>query len=50
VFELGKGGTLPLELHPSSLCSGYCGDGSLMNYLPGLALNLDPPGLHILIT
>jgi hypothetical protein len=28
-------------------CSGYFGDGGLENYLPGLALNHDPPNLNL---
>jgi hypothetical protein len=28
-------------------CSGYFGDGSLKNYLFGLALNLKPPDLSL---
>jgi hypothetical protein len=28
--------------------SGYFGDGGLMNYLPKLALNHDPPKLSLL--
>jgi hypothetical protein len=34
--------------HPfSSFCSGYFGDGSLTNYLPGLASNHNPPNLRL---
>jgi hypothetical protein len=34
--------------HTSSpFCCGYFGDGSLMNHLPRLALNLDPPDLSL---
>jgi hypothetical protein len=29
----------------SSFCSDFFGDGGLMNYLPRLALNHDPPDL-----
>jgi hypothetical protein len=33
-------------IHISSpFCSGYFGDGGLMNYLPRLALNFDSPSL-----
>jgi hypothetical protein len=33
----------------TSVCSGYFGDADgLMNYLPGLALNLDPPNFSLL--
>jgi hypothetical protein len=28
-------------------CSGYFGNGGLLNYLPGLALNCDPPDLSL---
>jgi hypothetical protein len=34
--------------HTSSpFSSGYFGDGGLVNYLPKLALNLDPPDLSL---
>jgi hypothetical protein len=34
--------------HTSSpFCSGYFGDGGLMNYLPGLTLNHDFPDLSL---
>jgi hypothetical protein len=34
--------------HTSSpFCSGYFGDGGLLNYLPGLASNHDPPELNL---
>jgi hypothetical protein len=42
-----KAGTLPLEPYPSLFHSGYFGDGGLMNYLPGLASNHDPPNLSL---
>jgi hypothetical protein len=31
----------------SSFCSGYFGDGGLMNCLSGLASNQDPPNLSL---
>jgi hypothetical protein len=47
-FELGafscaKQALYPLSHISSSFCSGDFGDGGLMNYLPGLTLNHDPP-------
>jgi hypothetical protein len=33
--------------HTSSLCSGYFGDGGLVNYLPWLASNHDLPDLSL---
>jgi hypothetical protein len=34
--------------HTSSpFCSGYVRDGDIMNYLPGLVLNHDPPNLSL---
>jgi hypothetical protein len=42
-FCTWKAGALPLDSSPS--CSGYFGDGGLMNDLPGLTLNLGPPEL-----
>jgi hypothetical protein len=32
----------------STFCSGYFGDESLMNYVPGLVSNGDPPNLSLL--
>jgi hypothetical protein len=29
------------------LCSGYFGNGSLQNYLPGLVSNREPPDLSL---
>jgi hypothetical protein len=33
---------------PCPFCSGYFRNGGLTNYLPRLALNLDPPDLSLL--
>jgi hypothetical protein len=40
-----KARALPLEPHFLSICSGCFGDGVLVKYLLGLALNHDPPDL-----
>jgi hypothetical protein len=44
-FVLAKQMLYHLSHTSSPFCSGYFGDGSLMNYLPGLASNCDPPHL-----
>jgi hypothetical protein len=45
-----KSGALPLEPHLQSILRwlfGRWGGGGLWSYLPGLALNLDPPDLSL---
>jgi hypothetical protein len=34
-------------MHPVHFCSGSFGDGDLENYLPWLALNLNPPDFSL---
>jgi hypothetical protein len=41
VFELSF--ALAKQALPGPFCSGYFGDGNLLNFLPWLALNYDPP-------
>jgi hypothetical protein len=42
-----KAGALLLSCTSSSVCSGCFGDGGLMNYLHGMALNCDSPDLSL---
>jgi hypothetical protein len=46
-FTLAKQVLYFLNYTSSPFYSGYFRDGGLMNYLPGLALNLDPPDLSL---
>jgi hypothetical protein len=42
-FVLAKQVLYNLSHTSSTFCSGYLGDGGLVNYLPKLTSNLDPP-------
>jgi hypothetical protein len=44
---LAKQALYHLNHTPSSFYSGYFGDGGLMNSLPEMALNLNPPDLSL---
>jgi hypothetical protein len=46
-FPLAKQVLCHLTHTSSPICSGYLGDGGLMNYLSRLALNCDPPDLTL---
>jgi hypothetical protein len=46
--HLAKQALYRLSCTSSPFCSGYFGGGGcLLNYLPGLASNLDPPNLNL---
>jgi hypothetical protein len=45
--KLAKLAVYCLSHTSSPFCSGYFGDGGLLNYLSGLALNHDPPDLSL---
>jgi hypothetical protein len=42
-----KGSTLPFDPRLQSICSGYFWKWGLVNYVPGLASNSDPPNLSL---
>jgi hypothetical protein len=44
---LAKQAFYHLSHNSSPFCSGYFGDGGVLNYFPGLALNCDPLDLSL---